>query len=27
VSFVGVALILILMYIALQNDVTGTGPR
>ena len=27
VSFVGVALIVILMYIALQNDVTGSGPR
>jgi regulator of sigma E protease len=27
VSFVGMALIVILMYIALHNDVTGAGPR
>jgi regulator of sigma E protease len=27
VSFAGMALILILMYIALHNDVTGAGPR
>ena len=27
VSFVGMALIVILMYIALHNDVTGGGPR
>jgi hypothetical protein len=27
VSFVGMALIVILTYIALHNDVTGGGPR